>query len=91
MVKRPQVSNGRNPQIVEGKWQSHRGVIILVHPGNYEYIICNRWADRISNAISIVGLEKGEESSFFNSLENTYPYEEYDSCDPAILLDRHAN
>lgn len=88
-VARPTIRNGQNLKIVEGRWTHHGGISVFVHPGNYEYIIRNRWKDKVSNEIPLIGLEEGEESSFLNNLANTYPHKfGAKGFGPELLIER---
>lgn len=87
-VFKPRIFDGQKPRIMEGQQSYHTGIEILVHPGNYDYIICNPWKDRVSDKIELLGLEEGEESFFFKNLPNTYLYEfGTKGCNPELLLE----
>ena len=87
-VSKPRIRNGQNPKIEEGQWSIHRSPAILVHPGNYNYVICNPWSNKISHKIELLGVEKGEESQLFENLENIHSYEigTDRGCSPDLLL-----
>lgn len=86
-VSKPLIRSGQNPKIAEDKWSIHRSSTILVHPGNYDYVICNPWSNEISHKIELLGVEEGEESQLFENLENTHFVEiGTDGCNPDLLL-----
>lgn len=86
--------NVNSPRIIDGvitdTLNNHKHIVILVHPGTKEYIICNPVLNDnyVSSSIRQLNLAEGEESDFSKNLDNSYTYNRNVSdCDANLLLE----